>query len=329
MISSNLAGSRVTVAGAAGFIGTNLIERLLESGCKVRGLIHNNPPQILRPEVDYVEADLTKEDQALRALQDTDIFVMAAANSSGAAVMESRPLVHLTPNVVMNAVTLDAAYQNGVEKYCFISSNTVYPESEHPMDELAVTGHFFDKYQVVAEMKWFSEKMVSFYSTKVARPMKTLIVRPGNLYGPFDKFAKEESKVVPAIIRRALERDNPFLVWGDGSDVKDFLYISDFVDAMALALASDEENLTLNIASGDSVVLTDIIQEVLRLTGHGDALVKYDLSKPTMIPTRLINVQKMIRLLGWAPSVGLVEGLRLTIDWYSASLKAGEGEPTR
>jgi len=318
MVSSNLEGSRVTVAGAAGFIGTNLIEKLLESGCEVRGLIHENPPQILRPEVDYVEADLTNEDQALRALQDTDIFIMAAANSSGAAVMESRPLVHLTPNVVMNAVTLDAAYQNGVEKYCFISSNTVYPESEHPMDELAVTGNFFDKYQVVAEMKWFSEKMVDFYSTKVSRPMKTLIIRPGNLYGPFDKFAKEESKVVPALIRRAHDREDPFEVWGDGSDIKDFLYIEDFVDAMCLALGSDGKNLTLNVASGHSISLSRVIDEVLRLSEHAEAEVKFDLSKPVMIPKRLIDVTRITDLLGWRPRVGLADGLQRTINWYAA-----------
>ena len=112
----DLEGKRVTVGGAAGFIGTHLVNKLVESGAVVRGLVHKKSPQVELTGVDYLSADLTREADALRALRDTDVFVMAAANSSGAAVMEHRPLIHLTPNVVMNALTLDAAHQNGVQK---------------------------------------------------------------------------------------------------------------------------------------------------------------------------------------------------------------------
>ena len=315
----NLAGKRVTVGGAAGFIGTHLISKLVESGSVVRGLVHKKPPQVEIPGVDYIAADLTRESDAMEALRDTDIFIMAAANSSGAAVMETRPLIHLTPNVMMNALTLDAAYQNQVQKYCFISSNTVYPESDQPMAEDDVTGKFFSKYEVVGEMKLFSEKMVNFYSTKASRKMDTLIVRPGNLYGPYDKFSVEESKVIPALIRRAVRSENPFEVWGDGLDVKDFLYINDFVGAIKAALELDTKNLTVNIASGASVSLRDVINEILALTGNLELEVQFDASKPSMIPKRLIDVRLAAQLLAWQPTVALADGLRETIDWYRGS----------
>ena len=84
-------------------------------------------------------------------------------------------------------------------------------------------------------MKQFSELMCKMYSQKIKKPMETLIIRPGNLYGPFDKFTLKESKVIAALIRRSLEKENPFNVWGDGSDIKDFLYIDDFIEGMLMA----------------------------------------------------------------------------------------------
>ena len=316
MINAGLAGKRVTVAGASGFIGTNLVSALVHAGATVRGVVHQNPPQENIVGVSYIRADLTSKQEASQALQETDIFIMAAANSSGAAVMENRPLSHLTPNVIMNAVTLEAAYENGVKKYCFISSNTVYPDLEKPMKESDVTGEFFHKYQVVGEMKVFSEKMARLYSTFVQPPMDTLVVRPGNLYGPFDKFSVEESKVIPALIRRAAGAESPFVVWGDGLDVKDFLYISDFVDGLLLALQIDERELTINLASGTSVPLTTIIRKILDISGQNEVVPVYDTSKPTMISARNIEIGSARKLLGWEPQWGLSDGLAATYQWY-------------
>ena len=78
-------------------------------------------------------------------------------------------------------------------------------------------------------MKRFSEILCNIYSTKINNPMKTIVIRPGNLYGPYDKFDKEKSKVIPSLIRKIVEKQNPLEVWGDGKDLKDFLYIEDFV----------------------------------------------------------------------------------------------------
>ena len=93
------------------------------------------------------------------------------------------------------------------------------------MKEVDAGYDFFDKYYIVGWMKRFSEIMCGMYASKIENPMDILIVRPGNLYGPFDKFTLKESKVIAALIRRAVQRDNPFTVWGDGSDMKDFLFI--------------------------------------------------------------------------------------------------------
>ena len=166
------------------------------------------------------------------ATRKIDYVFMLAANTSGAAVMEKTPLAHLTPNVIMNSQMLAAAYENQVSKFCFISSNTVYPVTDEPVKEEDVNYEFFSKYFIVGWMKLFSEKMSQMYSKHISNPMKTVVIRPGNLYGPHDKFTWTESKVIAALIRKSIERYDPLQVWGDGNDLKDFLYIDDFIDGL-------------------------------------------------------------------------------------------------
>ena len=315
-MSSIFSGKRVLVAGATGFIGTHLVIRIEQLGAKVRGTFFNKKPYILHDNVSYVSADLTQLDDCLRVTSDMDYVFMAAANSSGAAVMEKTPLVHLTPNVVMNAHMLAAAYENGVKKFCFISSNTVYPVTDFPVKEDDANFEYFDKYFIVGWMKRFSEIMCEMYTGKIRNPMKTLVVRPGNLYGPYDKYTWTESKVIAALIRRAVERCDPFEVWGDGYDIKDFLYIDDFIDGLLVAFEKINDGLPVNIASGEQITIRQVISKVLAAADYQYANVVYDASKPTMIPKRLIDVSRMQHITGWTPQTSIVKGLENTIHWY-------------
>jgi GDP-L-fucose synthase len=248
--------------------------------------------------------------------ENIDFVFMCAANTSGAKVMATTPLVHLTPNILMNVNMLEAAYEADVEKFLFMSSNTVYPLTDFPVKEGDVTNEFYKSYHIVGWMKRFTEIVCDMYANKVKKPMKTLVVRPGNLYGPHDKFDWEKSKVIPALIRRAVERQNPFEVWGDGMDLKDFLYIDDYIDGMLLAMEKMHEFQPINIANGQAVTIRDVLQEILIAVDYQDASVEYDASKPTMIPKRMIDISLANELLGWSPVVSLKEGIQRTVDWY-------------
>lgn len=309
-------GKRVLVAGAAGFVGTHLVQRLIDLGSEVRGTLFNNPPQRKDSRVEYVSCDLTKLEDCVSVTKDIDFVFMAAANSSGAGVIEKAPLVHLTPNVVMNAYMLAAAYENSVKKFCFISSNTVYPVTEFPVKEKDTNYEYFEKYFVVGWMKRFSEIMCQMYSEKIKEPMQTLVVRPGNLYGPYDKYTWRESKVIAALVRRAIERQNPFIVWGDGHDLKDFLYIEDFIEGLLMAFEKSDGREPLNIASGQSANIREVLGEILMATDYMDAAVQYDTSQPTMIPKRLIDISRMREVTGWLPRTSLKHGIINTVAWY-------------
>jgi GDP-L-fucose synthase len=319
-------GKRVLVAGGSGFVGTHLTKKLHSLGASVRSTFHDKGLQQKIEGIEYLKVNLLNSEDCLTATKDIDFVFMCAANSSGAEVMDKTPLIHLTPNVVMNSQMLSAAYENQVEKFCFISSNTVYPLTDFAVTEKDVTGEFFEKYFIVGWMKRFSEIMCEMYATKIKQPMDILVVRPGNLYGPFDKFNKSESKVIAALIRRAIEKQDPFEVWGDGLDLKDFLYIDDFIEGMLKAFAIDKKFTVLNIASGIPITIKEVLEKILEVTGHAQAKVVFDTTKPTMIPIRLINISAINEATGWKPKVGISDGLRQTVDWYVEFFKSKDPE---
>jgi GDP-L-fucose synthase len=318
-VSEFYAGKRVLVAGASGFVGTNLARALGSLGATVRGTYLTRRPAVDLTNVNFCKSDLTSYEDCLKATADIDYVFMAAANTSGAAVIERKPLAHLTPNVIMNSQILAASHENQVEKFCFISSNTVYPVTERAVREEDVNFEFFDKYFIVGWMKLFSEKMAEMYATRISNPMSALVVRPGNLYGPHDKFTWEESKVVAALIRKAVEKRDPLQVWGDGNDLKDFLYIDDFISGLLEAFTIDQQFQIINIASGYPVTVKEVLSEILEAANYDGARVEFDGEMPTMLPKRLINVEKIESLSNWRSKTSLAEGIRATVNWYKAA----------
>ena len=309
-------GKNILVAGASGFIGTHLTKKLSDLGANVVGSFLNQMPNREIPNVKFIKADFTNYQDCLMATKNIDYVFMVAANTSGAAVIEKTPLAHLTPNVVMNSHILAAAYENNISKFCFVSSNTVYPVTDFPVKEDDVNYEFFSKYFIVGWMKLFSETMSQMYAKHIKKPMKTLVVRPGNLYGPNDKFTWKESKVIAALIRKSIERQDPLLVWGDGNDLKDFLYIDDFILGLLIAFEKIDDFEAINIASSIPITIKEVLNVILDEDNNDLANIEYDTSMPTMLPKRLINTDKIREKCGWKPKISLREGLKLTLSWY-------------
>ena len=315
---------KILVAGATGFISTNMVIEFLKRGAKIRGTIHSRAPFIKDESIEYLNVDLTLKADCLKAVEGMDYVIMCAANTAGAGVMEKTPLALVSPNVVMNTFMLEAAYEAGVKKFLFLSSNAVYPPYEYPVkeDEM-MSGPPFEKYYPISWMKRFTEILCETYSQRIKKPMAAVVIRPANTYGPYDDFDWESSHMVPALIRKVVELKDPIEVWGDGTEIKDLIYVDDFVRGALLALEKIETYDPINIGTGVPVSVNDVLHFAIEAEGYTNAKIVYNTSKPTMIPKRLLDVSKGEHVLGFKAETSLQDGIRKTIAWYKKAYPNG------
>jgi GDP-L-fucose synthase len=311
-------GKNVLIAGGAGFVGANLALRMLALGAKVRATLHRKDAVIQDSRIEYIKSDLLVMEDCKKAVQDMEYVFLCAANTSGAAVIAATPLVHVTPNVIMNAQLLEAAYFAGVEKFIFLSSNAAYPPTgDRPVKEDEMfTDDPYPVYFGVGWMKRYTEVLCRFYAEKLKKGMPTVVVRPSNIYGPYDDFDFATSHVMSATIRKVADRHNPITVWGTGDDIRDLIYIDDFIDALVMAAEKMVTFDPINIASGTGYSIKEILRICLEEEGCTGTKVEFDATKPSMIPVRLIDTAKAERVLGFKARTEIREGIRKTMTWY-------------
>jgi GDP-L-fucose synthase len=288
----------------------------------VRATIHKTDPVVRDQRIEYVRCDLLSMKDCRKAVADMDYVFMCAANTSGAAVIAATPLVHVTPNIIMNAQLLEAAYGAKVRKCVFLSSNAAYPPSgDRPVSEEEMfDADPYDIYFGVAWMKRYTEVLCRMYSQKLKTTMPAIVVRPSNIYGPFDDFEPATSHVMAATIRKVAERQDPLRVWGTGDDVRDLIYIDDFIDALILAAEKLETYDPVNIGLGKGYSIKELLRILMEIEGLTDLNITYDASKPSMIPIRLLDVSKAERLLGFSAKTDVREGMARTIAWYRENI---------
>ena len=312
---------KVLVTGATGLVGSNLIKRLLSEGAIVRATLHRREPAVVDDRIEYVGCDLTRGEDCRRVVEGMGYVFHCAAHTSGAATTATTPMVHVTPNILINSQMLEAAYAAQVERFLWLSSTTGYPPSgARPVkEEEMFEGEPYDKYFFVGWTKRFTEILCRMYGEKLPKPMTTVVLRPTNIYGPNDDFEPATSHVTPALIRKVVEQQDPLEVWGTGGDVRDLIYVDDMVEAMLRAMEKIESYTAINIGLGKGYSVKEALQMILELDGYTDARVVFNTSKPTMIPIRLVDTAKAETVLGFKAKTDLREGLRKTIKWYRES----------
>jgi len=314
----DFSGRNILVAGGAGFIGTNLALALAARGARLRLTVHDRPLQAAFPGAEVVNCDLRSAEDCARAVEGMDYVFLCAAHTSGAAVIRSTPLVHVTPNVLINTLMLEAAHRAGVGRFCFISSGAAYPPTADPpgrADQM-FDGDPHDVYYAAGWMKRYAEVLCRTYAEKIARPLPTVVVRPSNVYGPYDKYDFAVSHVTAALVRRVVERQCPIEVWGTGGDVRDLIYVDDFIEGLLAAATVERPYFAVNICSGAGHSVRAILEKILGVDGYADAEIRYDPTRPSTIPVRLIDNRLAREVLGFEARTPLEEGLRRTVAWY-------------
>lgn len=303
------------MTGGTGFVGTHFVEELLRQGALVRVSIHQRPLIINDPRIETVQADLTQLEDCCKAMHGIQYVFHAAGAVSSAAVTASNAMSAITQNLILTAQCLQGAWMEGVERFQVFSSSTGYPAADYPIKEDEMwTGPTYPAYFGYGWMRRYLERLSEFVVSKSS--MKVALVRPSAVYGKWDNFDPVTGHVIPALIRRAVEKQNPYVVWGTGDEVRDFLHVTDLVRGCLLMLEKHANCDPVNLGYGNAVTIKEIVQFILKAAGHDDAELTFDTTKPSTIPFRMVDISKAKSLFDFKAHVALEDGLADTVRWY-------------
>lgn len=310
---------KVLVLGGTGFVGTNFTEALLETGAEITITKHEREPIIQDDRIKVIEADLCDREQSRAAMRGQEIVFHCAGAVSAAGVTASNPMEPITDNLAITAMVLEAAWKTGVERIQVFGSSTAYPVTDHPVTEEEMwSAPPHPSYFGYGWMRRYMERMAEFVHER--SDTKVVLVRPTATYGRYDDFHPVTSHVIPALIRKALERMTPYEVWGTGDEVRDFLHVKDLAKGCLLATEKYADCKPINLGYGETTTVKDVVSAILSAAGYDNADLVFNSDRPTTIPKRMVDISKAQEMLGFSPEVSLHDGIADTVSWYKSTL---------
>ena len=305
---------KILILGGSGFVGTNLISKIIKNkNNKIYATYFKNKKFKRFKNVKYLKGNLLNLKFCKSITKNIDEVYMCAAYTAGANIINKNPLKFVFDNSIMNLNVLESSAENQVKKFIFLSSSIVYPDSKKKMKENDVNYTFFKKYHNVSWMKIYTEKISEVYAKK----MKILIIRPANLYGPFDKFDPSVAKVIPSLIYK-FENYQKVEVWGNGKEIKDFLFIEDFIEILLKLKNKIKKFDIINVASGQQIKIKDLVEKIK--SNYPRKKLVFLTNKPTMISVRKIDTLKLNKLIKFKFKFNINDGIKKTINWYRENL---------
>jgi GDP-L-fucose synthase len=302
---------RVCVTGGAGFLGSHLVEKLRTRGAR----------EIFVPTVERY--NLVDPGDILRMLDDArpDVILHLAAQVGGIGANREHPAEFFYNNLMMGVQLIHQAWQRGVEKFVALGTVCAYPKfTPVPFKE----DDLWNGYPEETNAPYGLAKKMLLVQAQAYRQQygyNAIYLLPVNLYGPRDNFDPESSHVIPALIRKCIEAeergDKELVVWGDGSPTREFLYVEDAAEGIALAAECYDEPAPVNLGSGYEISIKDLAETIAHLTGFSGQIV-FDPSKPNGQPRRGLDVSRAANAFGFHARTSFDEGLRRTVDWYRA-----------
>jgi GDP-L-fucose synthase len=301
---------RTLLTGGSGFLGSHVLERLEKAGHDV----------VVVRSADY---DLTSAEGTARALADArpELVVHLAAVAGGIGANRAEPGRFWYANLLMGAHVLEQSRLAGVRKLVLLGTICSYPKfTPVPFRE----DELWNGYPEETNAPYGVAKKAHLVGAQAYREqygLDAIYLLPVNLYGPRDNFDLETSHVIPALIRKMVESPEEVVLWGDGSPTREFLYVEDCAEAIALAAERYDGAEPVNVGSGEEISIRDLADLVAALTGfEGEIL--WDTTKPNGQPRRRLDTSRADELFGFRARTGLREGIERTVAWYRAHAPA-------
>ena len=307
--------SKILVTGASGLIGTHLVKTLLNLKFKVRGVIHNRQHYFQKNEnLELIKGDLTDAKFCESACKGVDYVFHLAVETGSIVKNEKHPASIMTPTILMDFNMLNASHNQKIKKYLYCSCACVYPSDISDMIESSAwSGPPPKMHETISWAKRISELQCQSFQKEYGD--KIAIVRPSNTFGPYDIFHEENSHVISAFIKKATKKTNPFQIWGNGEQIREFVYAGDVAEGMILAMNKQGNTDPINLAGGTSIKIKELAEMIISIIEYKPEI-KFDQTKPTGHLKRILNSEKSKAVLGFKPKTGLEEGLKKTIEWY-------------
>ena len=300
---------RVCVTGGAGFLGSHLIKKL-----EMRGATDIYVPKI--EEFNLVEiADINR----MLDVSKPDMIIHLAAHVGGIGANREHPAEFFYDNLMMGVQLIHEAWKRNIEKFVAIGTVCAYPKfTPVPFRE----DDIWNGYPEETNAPYGLAKKMLLTQSQAYRQQygyNSIFLIPVNLYGPRDNFRPDSSHVIPALIKKCVEAvdqgENDVVIWGDGTPTREFIYVDDAAEGIALASEKYNGAEPVNIGSGHEISIKDLAEMIARLTGYQGKLV-WDTSKPNGQPRRGLDVSRAEKYFGFKAQMSFEEGLRRTIDWY-------------
>lgn len=308
------------MAGGTGLIGRPLVEMLLERGAQVR-IVSLDDASRAHPDAEFRRLDLTTMENCLAACEGMEHVFNLLGVKGSPAVTTTRPASFLYPTVSFSLNLLEAARRQGVKRYLLTSSIGVYAPAEVLREDDVWKTFPSPHDRFPGWSKRIAELQVEAYRIEYGWD-QIFIVRPGNTYGPYDNFDLENAMVVPSLIKRAVEGENPLRVWGDGRARRDFIHARDVARGILMVFASSCKD-PVNLGSGHGVSIRELVEIVVSNLDPRPEVV-WDTSQPTGDSIRVLDTARA-RSLGIVPTVSLEDGIREVMAWYRENGRQAAG----
>jgi nucleoside-diphosphate-sugar epimerase len=313
--------TKTLVTGGASFIGSHLVDALIALGARVRvvdnlssGKLDHIRPHVDAGRVEFTHADLNDPLVADQAVRGMNVVFHLAADHGGRGYVDLHQVACAT-NLVLDGLVFKACSKASVDKVVYASSGCVYPNhlQTDPGQILYLTenmvGPPYDADNLYGWAKLMAEMTLRAYTEETG--MKSANCRFFTVYGD----RGHENHAVIAMIARAFVKQDPYVVWGTGEQIRNWTHVSDIVSGMILAAEKIDDGSAVNLGTMERTRVIDAAREVLRHTGHA-ATIELHPEMPTGPLNRVADNSLARMLLGWEPKVKFMDGLHRTIDWY-------------